>query len=843
MAETRITQQVKSLANGISKQSPSMRYPNQVEGASNVNFSVIDGAMKRPGTEFLHQIAAGVGGQDYKMHRIERDDDEEYLIIYGPDVFEVLDINNNVRATITKETIADSYTAGITSPDDLRFASVADTTFVLNRNITTKMKSGTGFDESTMPMRLIRTQAYSSSTPLAFELKVTPWTERNMYEQVLVHSDPHTPSTEGNFKLRYKGRETATIAYNAQASHFVDADSGDGVDQRLEALNTIGSGKVICTGGPIDQKQVVIEISRDLDVDEMIVYVPNSLNGTSYVMSQGTDERNPPPTFIKPTEDATEGYKLSAISYFRGRLVLASQDFVIMSAVDEVYNFWLERPSAISDADPIEVQIAGTDVAEVDYIVPFRGTLLINTIQGHQYLLEDVDVLSPTTVAINPATKYETQDVEPVVIGNNMYLGGKSLGSAQVWEYYYDQYSQGNKALDISHHVKNMFPTAMRRIAGSSIERQLVTLPKLAIVFPDVESFRSAQSGDWSDYRTWEKWDSSALAWIAISSGDPGPQRWDDVEIDHTVDFDNYNEVSVADTSETAKAYSYRWYMEGLERVQAAWTEWEFGVVVVLDIAVIDTDLFLLRRVDNAASPATRLVVEKMTLSDNPAAQNANYPRSIRMDQMIQGGPSTQCPASYDAANDKTIWTLYDQDGPTGSQTYWNKTIDIAVLSKDFASDYHGGVLTLSGGTGTTIEAKASDQTAALQNVGGGGDGDYTGAAVMLGRRTTSQIELTQLFFRGEDGNILVDGWTTLDRMYVHHRNSGGYKIKVVPTNANQATMTYTFTTTDAVEFGSLMATVGGRPDKFKIFLETDGVDPVGWSGLEYHGRYSNLSK
>jgi len=48
--------------------------------------------------------------------------------------------------------------------------------------------------------------------------------------------------TGGTFKIRFRGQTTATIAYNAAAA---------AVDTALEALSTIGVGKVACTVGPL----------------------------------------------------------------------------------------------------------------------------------------------------------------------------------------------------------------------------------------------------------------------------------------------------------------------------------------------------------------------------------------------------------------------------------------------------------------------------------------------------------------------------------------------------------------------------------------------------------------
>ena len=82
MATKRFEQHISSLHNGISRQAPSVRFPNQVADAENVLFSIIDGATTRPGSRH-HIIIEGTGANNVRMHKIERDDNEEYVIVYG----------------------------------------------------------------------------------------------------------------------------------------------------------------------------------------------------------------------------------------------------------------------------------------------------------------------------------------------------------------------------------------------------------------------------------------------------------------------------------------------------------------------------------------------------------------------------------------------------------------------------------------------------------------------------------------------------------------------------------------------------------------------------------------
>ena len=49
----------------------------------NVLFSILDGALKRPGSRYHSHVTINKGDCNYRMHKVQRDQDEKYLFIYG----------------------------------------------------------------------------------------------------------------------------------------------------------------------------------------------------------------------------------------------------------------------------------------------------------------------------------------------------------------------------------------------------------------------------------------------------------------------------------------------------------------------------------------------------------------------------------------------------------------------------------------------------------------------------------------------------------------------------------------------------------------------------------------
>ena len=151
MANTLLT--VPALDGGVSRQTDARRYPNQVSEAENVMFSIRNGMENRPGStkEFPVQTLAGgttpvlsasdmainlVAGTDYREHRINRDSDEQYVVVYGDSTLRVWDTATGTEGTITFSADAQAYfDSGDAGPDDLKLVTIADYTIILNKKV------------------------------------------------------------------------------------------------------------------------------------------------------------------------------------------------------------------------------------------------------------------------------------------------------------------------------------------------------------------------------------------------------------------------------------------------------------------------------------------------------------------------------------------------------------------------------------------------------------------------------------------------------------------------------------------------------------------------------------
>ena len=826
---TPFTEKIPSLFQGISKQAPSIRFPGQVESASNISFNVVDGARKRPGSKFLCGFTDDPSGvlqsispwDDYKIHRIERDDEEEYAVIYGHGVFQILDVNTGALAAITYATTNARTYLQISGgePEELKFTTIADTTFIANINNECNVSDG-GEDlfDKTMPVKLTRTKV----SPLTFEVSKIDWTGRSFHHQKITQD---TNNSGGTFRLRCFGDKTKVdLPYNCSAQNVEDALQGNGYDPdqfdsdpdagTVDALGILGLpafpyGKVICTGGPLDKRPIKVQISPDLEMDRLMDTTENNTNN-SITISRGDDANDPAPQF------ALQNLKVTDISSFRNRLVIAAGPYIAFSSADNLYNFFLESPPNVTDSDWFEIQIAGEDVSEVENLTTFRSAILATSKSSKQFEVKGGDTFTAKSVALTPTTSYDTQKVRPVKIGDRMYMVGQGTTHSTLLEYYYDDTSLSSRAADLSKHVDNFLPTPIQTLVASPNREIVICAPDTT--GSPARTFTATQTGDWNDTSTWDK------AEI--------PQGYDDAVIPSgiTVSFtgtyippggsavDNF--AVEAEQSFVGKAYVYRSYTVGNERKQSAWSEWDFGEDVLMDMAIYDDVLLIMRRIA-LSNGNMALIFETLDLGESEDKQ-AGFANVAHLDhQIMEKGTASN--VSYDSNTNLTKWTMKDVVGIDG---YTDNSIDTVVLT-----------------TGVELSATA---TSSVSNRGTEVfvAGDYRTADVLFGRKVKSEIVLSQVFMRDKEQRPIRDGRTRLKKLVLEHRDAGQYQVKVANDDAlcpDRTTDVGTVATIDG--FGHSTTWCHGEAEELTITLTSNNAQPCTWTSVEYHGEHDGQTE
>lgn len=137
---------VSNFVNGVSQQADFLRYPSQCDEQSNALSSVIDGLVKRPPLNHVKKLYnSGVLGSAF-FHKINRDTNERYQLVVRSGAMEIFDVAGNSYPVKDKDgNIADAadftYLTTATPGKSLRAITIADYTFLLNREKTVAMRS------------------------------------------------------------------------------------------------------------------------------------------------------------------------------------------------------------------------------------------------------------------------------------------------------------------------------------------------------------------------------------------------------------------------------------------------------------------------------------------------------------------------------------------------------------------------------------------------------------------------------------------------------------------------------------------------------------------------------
>ncbi len=192
-------------------------------------------------------------------------------------------------------------------------------------------------------------------------------------------------------------------------------------DYYVKFAANAGSG----TGPGQWRETVAPGITYKLDPTTMPHVLVRESNGTftfrKFDWSQrlaGDKSVSPDPSFV--------GSKINNVTLFRNRLVLLSDENVILSAADSYDRFFPSTVQTVTDDDPIDLTCGGNRINFLLSAIPFASTLLLFSRHG-QFRLDSgtytVQALSPKTANITQMTSFEmTDDVDPVSAGRTIFF-------------------------------------------------------------------------------------------------------------------------------------------------------------------------------------------------------------------------------------------------------------------------------------------------------------------------------------------------------------------------------------------------------------------------------------
>jgi hypothetical protein len=459
-----VSSSIPNLINGVSQQPPALRLASQAEQVVNCMPSPVEGLKKRPACQHIAKLFSGSAGTGRPfVHVVDRDGAIQYLVIIQDNNIRVFGMDGSLKTVNTPD--GTSYLDITGEPSStFRVATVADTTFIVNREKTVTMDAGLSPVWGTKSMVFIKTAEYDTTysirvggttvtyttaaaggaapntntiaNNLATSLDTAlgaGWTVTNSQYIVRITKDDGTDYTLSSSDSR---TGSATIAIKGAVGSISDlpviaehgflvrvqgskASNNDDYFAKFEANS--GSGF-----GPGKWRETVAPgIKYEFTATTMPHVLVRETNGTftfkKYTWSgrvAGDATTAPEPSFV--------GSKIENINLYRNRLVLLADENVILSAANDYARFWPASAQTVIDSDPIDLSAGGNTVNFLVASLTLANALLLFSRHGQFRLDGGAAVgapLTPNTATITAMTTFEMVDeVDPISVGRTTYF-------------------------------------------------------------------------------------------------------------------------------------------------------------------------------------------------------------------------------------------------------------------------------------------------------------------------------------------------------------------------------------------------------------------------------------
>jgi len=783
-----VSRTIPNLVQGVSQQPEVLRLNSQAGEQINGFSSVVEGLKKRPPTEYIAKLSSSSLGNAF-IHTINRDLNERYIVVVSNGSIAVYDING-VSKTVVNQTSATNYLSSSNPKSDFVCMTVADFTFIVNKNTTTAM--GTATSPAKVEQAVYSVLQGVTDTKYSVTIDGTTYnftssdtnteTIRNGLKSAVGSISGITTANIGNSSfsiIKSSGTLTVTASdgYGNDASQVVkdkvqnfsdlpvpavnnqvvqvtgDADSGfdDYYVKFIEADNLWQETVAPNTKTSFNNTTMPHILIRTADGNFRFTQVDGSsytISGTSYDVPLWGDricgdlDSVPDPTFI--------GRKLNDIFFHRNRLGFLADENVIMSRSGEFYEFFPETITQVLDTAPIDVASTHTKVSILRHAISFDEELLLFSDQT-QFVLSGGATLTAENISINVTTEFETdKTIKPVGAGSNVYFGFNKGSFTGIRELFIASDTDTKQADDITANVPKYIPTNVFKLASATNENIIV----------------------------------------ALSS-----------------DEDN-------------ALYVYQYYVSERRRLQSAWSKYTFGTAStdkILNIDFIENELFLI----NERSDGVYL--EKINVS--PALTDTGETYLTHLDRKLD---NTEITEAYNSGTNQTTITL----------PYQIKNA-MKVVGRSGASNKAGQEI-------ATVSQTVGGTTIVIT-------GDITAQNYFIGEQYEFKFQFSQQFIQVADtqgsrisvkeGRLQIRNWN------VSFNDTGFFTTEVKPVGRDVSTTTYTGTITGTgllgtvnLEDGDYTFAVQSENDKLTVTIKNDSHLPSNFINASWQGYYVTAS-
>ena len=247
-------------------------------------------------------------------------------------------------------------------------------------------------------------------------------------------------------------------------------------------------------------------VKTTLDAATLPVQLVRQADGTFKVSQVAWDNRLVGDTTTVP-EPSFIGKTVNKMLFFRNRLVMLSDENVIMSRPGDFYNFWPKSAITYTASDNIDISCSSEYPAIVYDGLQVNSGLVLFTKNQQFMLTTDSDVLSPLTAKINSLSSYNFNfSTNPISLGTTIAF----LDNAGKYTRFFEMQAvlrEGEpNVLEQSKNISKLFPNNINLIANS---RENATIFFATKGTNKLYGFRYYQTGERRVQQAWFEWELS----------------------------------------------------------------------------------------------------------------------------------------------------------------------------------------------------------------------------------------------------------------------------------------------------------------------------------------------
>lgn len=522
-----VGQEIKNLIGGISQQPDNLRFSEQGETQINGFSSETDGLQKRPPSVMVKKmiVPANAGtnseigdAQAPLLHMINRDATEQYYVMFtgsnnsNTKPIRVFDLQGNEKVVNGDM----SYAITSNPRDNLRCITVADYTFITNKNIAVKVGSAVTntFDSAHRAMIICRGGQYSRTLGVGINGGGIPGYKlpngsaasdidymdaqsilnelanrlRSAYPGWVfsvgpgymdVFSPANQPITNIYTYDGYNDQLISAIHTNVSSVSKLPLQASGGYTVKVSGVSNNTSDDYYVqydSSAQVWKECPAPGVRAGLDANTMPHVLVREADGTftfePYTYSgrkAGDLETNPDPSFV--------GGTINDIFFFSNRLGFLSGENVILSRSGKYSEFYVPSVSVVNDDDPIDVATSDNRINILKFAVPFSEQLLLWS-NDSQFVMSKNGTLTTKTINLDLTTNFSVSDyARPYGLGRGVYFCSPRSTFSSINRFYAVQDVLAvNNADDITAHVPNYVPNGVFSISGSSTENFITIL-------------------------------------------------------------------------------------------------------------------------------------------------------------------------------------------------------------------------------------------------------------------------------------------------------------------------------------------------------------------------------